>query len=302
MSRFSFIAKLVIKSTFLTRHLFSFFTQLVIHSNSSHYRNFQSKLTEELGVGFIGLTNENEKKEVFGGLKLLRPDRFNSKLFIRVGPKSDGGYVIFNDLISIKQVISIGVAKDTGFEDHLNELNPKIRFELFDHTDKPVRELSNNFYFHSLGLESSTGVNTLTLNDILDNYVKFPKNLLIKIDIEGSEYRTLNPENIEKLNDVLQIIIEFHELGPERLKSYEFKEIMTSLRRHFFIAHIHGNNNAPWINLFGAIIPETLEITFINKSYAQFEQQDIVIFPRDSDFPCKAGNEMLLGAFIFPNN
>jgi hypothetical protein len=84
------------------------------------------------------------------------------------------------------------------------------------------------------------------------------------------------------------------------VRSKKFVDLITGLRENFFLAHIHWNNNDSWVNIFGAIVPKTLELTFINKKYSEMQIENFVIFPRELDYANSPGNEMYLGAFIFP--
>ena len=300
MSRFARYAKFVSKNEFLTRNLFSFFTQLVIYSKSSNYIKFYADLTGSLGNGLIGSENNANKKRALAGLALLRPDKFDSENFVRFGPKADGGYVVFNSLKKINQIITIGVAKDTAFEEHLSAEYPDILFNLFDHTDKPVRFLSKNFSFHNIGLGLESKDNKISIDDLLNTFAKNHDNLILKIDIEGGEYEAFNSENLKLLKNIDQILIEIHFIDKNLVQSKKFFDLITGFRENFCLAHIHGNNNDSWVNIFGAMVPKTLELTFVNKKYSNMQMENLIIFPRDLDYANSAGNEMYLGTFIFP--
>jgi hypothetical protein len=300
MSRFAKYAKLISKNEILTKNLFSFFTQLVIYSKSSHYIKFYSNLTGSLGNGLIGEPDIERKEDALRGLALLRPDKFDSKNFVRFGPNADGGYVVFDSLKKINHVITIGVAKDTAFEEHLNSHYPHIEFDLFDHTDKPVRVLPENFHFHNIGLALNSQENKISIGELLNKFSKNHDDLILKIDIEGNEYEAFNHQNLKLLKSIDQILIEIHFIDENLLRSKKFVDLITGLRENFFLAHIHGNNNDSWVNVFGAIVPKTLELTFINKKYSEMQIENSVIFPRELDYANSPGNEMYLGAFIFP--
>ena len=82
------------------------------------------------------------------------------------------------------------------------------------------------------------------------------KNLLVKMDIEGAEYRVL-PELIGLASRVAYLTVEFHETGVFR-KSFE--DIVRKIQKTHFIAHLHGNNGG---EVAKDGLPELLEISFV---------------------------------------
>lgn len=82
--------------------------------------------------------------------------------------------------------------------------------------------------------------------------------LLIKVDIEGSEYDVLH-QIIDSADQTTCLIIEFHDL--ERHWE-EFSGLMASLRNRFRLVHTHANN---WGGTFGdRQIPQVVELTFVS--------------------------------------
>jgi hypothetical protein len=105
------------------------------------------------------------------------------------------------------------------------------------------------------------------------------KNILLKMDIEGGEYRIL--DEILKYSDKVPIITcEFHEVGPLRMT---FEKNIKELQKEYQIVHIHGNN-VVGCSIDG--LPDVLEITFINKN--QVNESIIYLdsaFNSQLDFP-----------------
>ncbi|MDR1941549.1 MAG: hypothetical protein LBQ47_04410, partial [Endomicrobium sp.] len=82
--------------------------------------------------------------------------------------------------------------------------------------------------------------------------------------------------------------IEFHLLD---IAEKKFEEITDILLSEFYVAHVHANNYGNIID--GAQLPETLEITFINKAMIK---GDITLssnkYPiKNLDFPCDKEKE-----------
>jgi hypothetical protein len=82
------------------------------------------------------------------------------------------------------------------------------------------------------------------------------KSIVLKIDIEGSEYRVI--DDILRYSSIIKaLVIEFHHTDPHRNL---FLESISKLKKVYVIAHIHGNNY-DFVAADG--LPEVLEITFV---------------------------------------
>jgi hypothetical protein len=233
----------------------------------------------------------------------LRPKHVASENMIRIGPKGEGGYVIYNNIIDLNKLISIGVAKDTAFEeDFLRNSNGNIAVHLFDHTDRPVRPLPKEFKFHSIGLGSAnnTEKNVLSLETISQNYIEKYDKCMLKIDIEASEYKTFPFVSPHIFSRFEQIIFELHDISEEKVLNGELSSVIQNISENFFVIHVHPNNFEPWVNVFGICLPKVIEITFLNKSYKNLICPEIPIFPSNLDYPNKLGLDMTLGAFLYP--
>tara|TARA_B100000965_G_C19222322_1_gene596448 strand:- start:308 stop:652 length:345 start_codon:yes stop_codon:yes gene_type:complete len=79
------------------------------------------------------------------------------------------------------------------------------------------------------------------------------------MDIEGAEFKVL--KNLNKIESkIIGLAIEFHDIN---LRANEFNRIIDSLKKNFYIVHIHGNNYSKIDSISN--FPSSLEITFINK-------------------------------------
>jgi hypothetical protein len=243
-----------------------------------------------------------QQNQILENLRLLRPRFVDDDLLVRVGPNSEGGYVIYNNIDEIDSVISIGVAKDTSFEEHLSSLAfGKPDFHLFDHTDKPLRKLPNNFVFHPKGLGPVTddAASLLMLKEIISLHIDADKKNLLKIDIDGSEYSCLSVCGSKDYEYFDQIIFEFHNLGDHAILSSELNKILRDISTNFFVIHLHPNNFEPWVVLNGFAIPNVLEVTFLNNRYEKIIEDKIKVYPTKLDFSNNSKGEMFLGSFIY---
>ena len=108
-------------------------------------------------------------------------------------------------------------------------------------------------------LTSSIFTESGVKNTINKIYSEGSKNIFIKMDIEGAEFKVLEKLDYSKVN-ILGLAIEFHDIN---LKEKEFNKIIINMKKIFHIAHIHGNNYSKIDGV--SKFPSSVEITFINK-------------------------------------
>jgi len=104
----------------------------------------------------------------------------------------------------------------------------------------------------------------ISLGNIISNLgIKNKHNVLLKIDIEGSEYEII--EEVVVNNQYFSgVIIEFHDLHS---KSQLFKEMIELLKTKFAIEHVHFNNYTP----HNGFISDAIELTLIHSKFYNHE-------------------------------
>ena len=197
---------------------------------------------------------------------------------IRLGNKdTDGGYVI-SDLKNLYDCyLSCGVNNEESFtRDFLKKYNylKKENCFAFDGTikDYPWKYTKDiNFIKKNIGNHNSDKITNLS--EYLINY----KNIFIKMDIEGGEWEWLSNIDESKLNNIKQLVIEFHGINDDTWgEKFENKvKCLKKLNKSHYMIHFHGNNCAGFKNINGKNIPDVVEITYIRKPY--FEAQKIPI-------------------------
>jgi hypothetical protein len=125
--------------------------------------------------------------------------------------------------------------------------------------------------------------------------------IILKMDIEGSEWDVLDNSSSESLSKLSQIICEFHGLG--RLYEAPFHaralRVFHNLAQQFAVIHVHANNNGDMCNLANVAVPSTLEITFANRARYSFVESNET-FPTPLDAPNRPDlAEIRLGSFRF---
>lgn len=199
-------------------------------------------------------------------LKLIQPKIINKK-FIRIGSVNDGGYVMVDNFEKTDYLISMGIGGDIEFEtDILKKISGA---DLYDEVFEDLNDKLTNYRFFN----ESIGVNNqqTTLESCI-NRVNTSKDLILKMDIEGSEWDLLDNINSSILNNFKQMVIEFHLcrkfLLPERFKYEEYQKairVFNKINETHYPVHAHLNT---WGSLFyyaGQIVPNTFEMTYIRK-------------------------------------
>lgn len=217
----------------------------------------------------------------------LKPFKSNKHNLLRVGPRKDGGYIIDRRVIKkSKTVITCGLNDDWEFEKHYLKINSESKVIAYDHTINNdfwklrfkkdflalilLKKITFNkifdvfkyidykFFFRNKNTHISKKIvlkkenrHEISIKEILNK----KKNIILKIDIEGDEYKILEAINKEyrKIN---LLIIEFHNISKNIVK---IKKFLSNSK--FKIIHLHANN-------YGGVDkfknPNVIEVTLIN--------------------------------------
>ena len=220
--------------------------------------------------------------------KKLKPIFVSKKNLIRLGPKRDGGYVIDKRIIKkIDHIITCGLSDDWNFEKDFLNYNNDISISAYDHTvnssfwiHRFFKDIIHFFLLKKLSIWKIFNIfkyldywfffqgnknhfklkiskknipnKEISINKILEN----KKNILLKVDIEDSEYKILD-EIIKNYKKINCLIIEFHSIKKNLKTVDNFVNKIKVLK----VMHIHANNIK---KLDKSGYPYALEITFIN--------------------------------------
>ena len=245
-------------------------------------------------LNFLNLILKNYRYGVFQSISYEKIEKLIESLkiydlgynLIRLGPKGDGGYLMPDILKEIKECYSPGVGKIHGFEEDLHHKGIKI-FMADKTVDKPDI-LNGKFDFLKKNLSSFEDNNHITL----DNWMKNSKNddLILQMDVEGSEYEIINSVSETNLKKFKVMIIEFHNFEQlvTNLGYSMVYSVISKITKYFDVAHIHPNNCCGYHKIKNIIIPSTLEITFLNKKLTKYKKE---INKIPHDFDCKNVNK-----------
>ena len=219
--------------------------------------------------------------------RFLKPYQISNSNLVRVGPKTDGGYIIDKRILKKSKIlITCGLNDDWEFEREYKKKNQKTQIIAYDHTvnkrfwlsrfTKDIISLlllkklkitkildvfkyidyllffrNNNKHFEKKIVFKRRNNNEITIPDILANY----NEIFLKVDIEGDEYKILN--DIKRYSTkIVFLIIEFHDIDKNIKKIRNFIN-----KLDLKIIHIHGNN-------YGGIDknnnPKVIELSLLN--------------------------------------
>ena len=222
------------------------------------------KLVRNIFAGInIYPTRLTEKNKLLSLLNKLHPVSCDKEL-IRLGTMGDGGYLVPDDLIGIEACFSPGVGYFSLFEKECAERGMKV-FLADSSVEKPTQS-------HELFVFTKKHLGILT-NDkfmIIDDWVasSLPDSsgdLLLQMDIEGSEYEVLLGASYNLLKRFRIIIVEFHFLDELwnkpffQLASRVFEKL---LQTHTCV-HNHPNNFSDSVKNGEIEIPIVTELTFL---------------------------------------
>ena len=196
--------------------------------------------------------------------KILRVERVIDPIveFSRFGNRFDGGYVMVHDFNGNDALVSLGVGNDVTLEAELSKVIAKVH--LYDHTVSSLPQSVRNAVFHKeeIGYVKERAV---TLEETILR-LKPAGDLLLKMDIEGSEWEVL--EGTISLGTFKQIVIEFH--GLHRLINVDyFVKTVSALRKiHSTHApvHLHANNYSSLAIIGNVAVPDIIEVTYVSRS------------------------------------
>jgi hypothetical protein len=204
-----------------------------------------------------------DTEEVMALIRALRPVTVPAGL-VRLGPPRDGGYLVPDDLEGLQTCFSPGVEQQSGFERDCAERGMQVH--LADLSVAGPAEAHERFHFTRKHIGVLTTEDSMTLDDWVKRSCGDTQgDLLLQIDIEGSEYEVFLGASDALMKRFRIIVAEFHSMDQLwnapffNLASRAFSKI---LQTHGCV-HLHPNNHSGSITREGVTIPEVMEMTFL---------------------------------------
>ena len=233
-----------------------------------------------LGISSV-ICRKTKKAALLKFFEEIRPVTTNSPL-IRFGGDGDGGYLLPDDLFGIDACFSPGVAKTADFEAQIAAKG--IRCFMADYSVDSAPIDHPLFYFEKRYLGPTNDGIFMTLENWVNRNAPSSNDLILQMDIEGSEYAVILESDDSLLKRFRILVIEFHnleDLWQER--GYQVIRLsFLKLLKHFEIVHIHPNNKVKPLAQQGVEIPPLLEFTFLRRDRAN-KRTATTTFPHPLD-------------------
>jgi len=229
-------------------------------------------------------TNMTPQKRLEALINSLKPVKTEHPL-IRVGPDGDGGYLLPDDLQDIEACFSPGVEQISGFEKSCADHGMDVFLADYS-VDHPEFD-DPKFHFTKKFISSFCSNKYMTMDSWIDGAnLKSNSDLLLQMDIEGSEYEAIFSMSNDLMKRWRIMVIEFHFLDM-LFNSHYFRLVCRAffkiLQTHSCV-HIHPNNCCGVKNEMGLAIPPVMEFTFFRKDrFKKIEPIDTLPNPLDFD-------------------
>lgn len=205
--------------------------------------------------------------------------------FSRIGGGGDGGYVMVEPFSSTHIAYSFGIGDDIAWEKDMAAKGYDVY--MYDHTIEALPEDDGAFHWQKTGLSGDLNEKDGRLKPLksllVENGHLGEKGLLLKMDIEGYEWEVFETISEETLDCFDQIVVELHGLLDPALH----KSIETALQRltsAFKAVHVHANNGGEIDYCGDLVMPNLLEVTFVNRKTFELRSSKKV-FPTEFDRP-----------------
>ena len=194
------------------------------------------------------------QNEIINILDIKIPENLS---FIRLGSKYDGGYVVVNNFLNTDYLVSFGIANNIDFEQQMSNFVSGMDLYDFSINSLPQKIKNSRFFIEKVDSD----------HDIILDRVKDKEDLILKVDIEGSEWNFFKNISEENINKFKQIILEVHWMVEiEGVKIPDFRiDVIEKINKTHQIVALHPNNYSKTVNVAGLVVPQVLEITFLRK-------------------------------------
>lgn len=218
----------------------------------------------------------------------------------RIGKKGDGGYYMaenekgaYSDSDCLI-AYSLGIADDVSWDLFMAEKGYNV-FQ-YDGCIKQIPVNHPSFHWERINItgdvESKTQKRLTTL--LKQNGHSDLRGMILKCDIEGSEWGMLNEMEESQLDCFDQVLLELHSL----VYSQEREAILSALEKlshTHSLVYLHANNNGIVNYTDKMVTPDLIEGTFVNKKFFETQELDAVLPLRTDDRNLSGKQDILVG-------
>lgn len=169
---------------------------------------------------------------------------------------------------------------NTNYSDQKNSLFKDTLFRFFHWFGFYSFIARKNIIYKKIGL-SNKDDHLFTSLPTLFKKISSEKNIIIKMDIEGYEYKVYK-DLLNHASQVSVLLLELHYIESNKKEAAEIIQLLKT--KGLFLMHIHGNNTDVLIS--NSTIPNTLELSFAKADYIE-QRIDENTYPIPGlDTPC----------------
>ncbi len=197
-------------------------------------------------------------------LAAIRPVRLSNCVMKRFGAPGDGGYLLCKNLVGqVESAYSYGIdgrdewGCDVSRAYHL----PIHQYDCFN-SKRPVCDGAQFDFRDECVGPGPARIENRAYDSLTNQFAKngdAGKHLLVKMDVESAEWDVFAAAPDRTLENIDQLVVEFHGLDESR-----YVDVIEKLKKTFYIANVHFNNYACmwWSRPFPAL---AFEILMVNK-------------------------------------
>ena len=216
----------------------------------------------------------------------IRPVKLANCEFERVGDAGDGGYVICKNLVSrAESLYSYGISGTDNWGCVLSARlqKPVHQYDCFNLTRPPCEGARPVFHEECVGpaRETIEGRPYDTVEAQLSRNGDAGKRVVMKMDVEGSEWASFLAMPEPVMQQIDQLSVEFH--GVDK-NDHDYVAAINRLRKVFHVVNVHYNNWAcePAVKPLPANV---FEVLFVNKNLGIVEKGGTAVVPNPLDAP-----------------
>jgi hypothetical protein len=211
------------------------------------------------------IVSKNPKEQLFSELEPVKLENCSMKRF---GHPNDGGYVMCANLLDRAQVAySYGIG---GRDEWGCDISSQYHLTVHQYDCFNIKRPScpqGNFIFHEECVGDKANRIENRIYDSVESQIAgngdLGKTLVVKMDVEGSEWDSLLSAPDPVLNAMDQFVVEFH-IDDKKPDETKYLQVIRKLKKNFHIANVHFNNNS-CTDAYKPFPSWVFEILFVNK-------------------------------------
>lgn len=207
--------------------------------------------------------------------KMLQPVTLANCNLERFGETNDGGYLMCGNLLGdVEAGYSYGISGYDGWGCEISRTHdvPVHQYDCFNTTQPWCLFGDTIFHPECVGgtTETVDGRFFDTVKNQLARNGDQADRIVLKIDVEGAEWDSLLAVTDDMLRKTDQMAVEFHWAENDAMDwahDERYLRLVTRLRAHFEVAHIHFNNTS-CVEDLSPFPSHAFEVLFVNKRLA----------------------------------